>query len=97
MNIYINIVTYSIFDEKYMLLYKKTIFLKIFPPRGLFSLLRDEASTALFETKNTSKKFYSSPAIQPYHWFIFMIFFERMKNTQKIGLVFYNFQMALVF
>ena len=91
MNTYINTVTHSIFDEKYMLLYKKTIFLKIFPPRCLFSLLCDEAFTASFQTKNILKKSYSSPAIQPYHWFIFVIFFQRMKNAQKISLVFFQF------
>ena len=97
MNIYITVVTCPIFDKNICYCIKKLYFLNFFPPRWLFSLLRDEASTASFLTKNTSKKSYSSPAIQSYHWDIFMIFFEGMKNQQKISLVFCKFQMALVY
>ena len=76
---------------------KKLYISNFFPPRCLFSLLCDKASTASFSTKNILQKSYFSPAIQPYYWLIFLNFFQRMKNQQKNGLGFYNFQMTLVF
>ena len=55
MNTYINTVIHPILGQKYMLMYKKTIFLNFFPPRCTFFLLCNAASTVLFETKIISK------------------------------------------
>ena len=96
MNIYIIVVTYPIFDEKYMLLYKKLYILIFFPPRCLFFPPPRRSFYCFVWNKKHFDKILLFTSNTTILLVYFYDFFERMKNAQNISLVFCKFQMALV-